>query len=424
MKIFFYRFYLRLLKFFSILNIKIKIQIHRIVYKYFRKEYETYFYYKIMLIVEKLFPNSSLLTKKELALTYTEIIAFKWSEKKENINLLDLIKINNEIKNDKNFKKKISEYHLYLAFYWRTFKYNNFITKIKKHIKIAHIYTNDKKTIKNLFVIVKPLNSIKRTNKKLIKKVSNNIDRYLKNERKKQFEKIIIKPEVVLLIITLFSTLFLLSGITNIKLFYHLLDFNSSIFFSISDYISGSLDRLISITISMVLGLVILKLKLNDSEENMILEEKMNITTNYKKVEMKSFYFLLFSSFIITSFAYIKFNILLYEFIMLFSSLFFILVIKWIDISKYFEEPIKITLSLIIIIIYFNYTFFGVLRNVSIVKEDSYKSEYKTTLKEKIDGFENFELIDGNSNYLFYINKINKKIVAIPFQNISTIEKK
>ncbi|QKJ23162.1 hypothetical protein [Poseidonibacter lekithochrous] len=61
---------------------------------------------------------------------------------------------------------------------------------------------------------------------------------------------------------------------------------------------------------------------------------------------------------------------------------------------------------------------------VDNIRKDTYESKYIVALENEDKSLKNLELIDGNSNYVFFINKENKKITAIPYQNVRSIEKK
>jgi hypothetical protein len=390
----------------------------------FKKNYQSYFYNKCMITTNKIFPNSDLKNRKELAFAYYLSILFEWNEKKENINIFDLKRIKNELDKDINFKNRIAEYYLVEAFRLSGFEILKSFSKVKNSIKIARLYNKTRKRIKTFSEIKELTKQLNEVNKELIHTISKVIKNDLKKEREQSFNKINIDTNKIMLFIGLFSTLFLLSGIINIKLFYYLLDFDTSMFFGISDYISGSIDKIIIISISLFLGIIISIYKVFQSQENIIYEEKMGIKTNYEQSHKKSFLIVSIFLLIYIVVLYFKYNIIFYSGLIFFSIFTYIEILYWIKIDKYFENHIKIHYFLLILGFYFLMTVFYVLGNVEDIKKDSYKSDYIVTLKINIENFENLELIDGNSNYLFFINKISKKIIVLPYQDAKFIEKK
>ncbi len=377
-----------------------------------------------MIATNKLFPNSDLKIRKELAWEYYLSIIFKWNEKKENINIVNLEIIKNELNKDINLKNRIAEYYLVEACRLIKFKFLKEFCNIKNSIKIARLYSKTRKKIKTLSEVKELTKQVSEINEELVNTISQNLKKYLKNEREKSFNKINISADNISLFIGMFSILFLLSGIINIKLFYYLFDFETNIFFNISDYISGSIDRIILISISLFLGIITLIFKGFEKQEIAIYEEKMDVNLNYEKKDKNLFYLVVIIIFLYIVVGYFKHNMIFYSGLMVFSIFIYIEIIHRIRIDKYFENSIKINTFLLIIGFYFLMTIFNVLANVDKIKQDSFKSDYIVILKENFENFENLELIDGNTNYLFFINKLNKKIIALPYQNAKSIEKK
>ena len=254
-------FFLILYKiFYNFISLRFKMM--NKILRIYNNEVYFYCYNKAMIVVEKLFPNSDLKFKKDLAYSYINVLLYKWTEKKNNVELLNLRKIESEVKKDKNFLNRISEYHLVEAFRLKIINLTTLNTRIKYELKMARLFLKNRRKIKSLSKVIELTNQLKDVNKDLIKVVRQNVKKDIKKEKDKLFQKININADNVILLISLFSTLFLLSGLVNIKFFYYLLDFNTNIFFNLSDYLSGSIYIIISVTNSIILGAIIFIFKL------------------------------------------------------------------------------------------------------------------------------------------------------------------
>ena len=150
----------------------------------------------------------------------------------------------------------------------------------------------------------------------------------------------------------------------------------------------------------------------------------MEVDTNYEKKDKILFYSLFIMSIITVLVMYIFFDKIEIHLIMVIVLFSYIILLDNLSLFKYFEYPLKIYITLMVVGLYFIYTIFGVLTSIQNIKNDNYKSDYIVVLKSEIDNYKNLELIDGNSNYLFFINKLDKTVVALPYQDAKLIKKR
>ena len=253
--------------------------------------------------------------------------------------------------------------------------------------------------------------------KKIQKKV-------LLKKREEYISPIEIKSSSILFFITIASTLFLLSGIINKKLFYYFLDFDSSLFYSISDYLSSSIDELITLSLTLLITIIFLFYRFLGEIDNNIVEDIYDSETNYYKNNKRTGNILVFG---------LTLNAILYlylldeiPFVFIFPLVLAILLylLDKINLKKYISNYQDIYIFLFVLIIFISNILFSVLQKIQNIKKNDYKSEYNVLFKTEQKKHKNLQLIDTSSSFIFFINTEDKRVIAIPIQEVSAILKK
>jgi len=157
---------------------------------------------------------------------------------------------------DDLIRSHISKYHLTTALYFSSAGLDNDINKnlTEEPLKKAKLYSSDAKLISQDDA-KKSNRETKKEIKKLIKQAKALGSERIETEKSNLIKPIEITSSHVLFLASLFSTLFLISGFAYTKIFFIAFDINVGDFFTLSDYMASSIDSLIPIVISSILGI-------------------------------------------------------------------------------------------------------------------------------------------------------------------------
>lgn len=396
---------------------KIKLACHRLIIKQCiidtYNSYPNYDYKVIELIA------------KEIAIKLLDFDIYKKEDNKEVTDkyFKEILNIEETILTKNWIKYYLSQYFFVSAFYKTFFKERGFRKDILLNFRRARHYDKKLSSIKSMEGLELFNLNIKSKTLEVnttLKKIQKN---FLLKKRKEYINPIEIKSSSILFFITIASTLFLSSGIINKKSFYFLLNFDCSLFFTISDYLSGSIDELITLTITLLFIFITLFYKFLENVDNTIEQEIYERNTDYKKSDKKIANIFIVGLFLNAILYFYLLKEIPYVFIYPLILAFLFYLLDKINLEKYISNYKDIYIFLFISIIFISNILFGVVTKVQNIKKDDYKSDYNVIFKTEKEIYKKLQLIDTTSSFLLFINTENKNIVAIPIQEASSIFK-
>jgi|LGOV01.1.fsa_nt_gb hypothetical protein len=257
-----------------------------------------------------------------------------------------------------------------------------------------------------------------------LKRVKKEVRAKLKERREKEeyerLPKIEITSPKVSVIFGLFSGLFLCAGFLYNLLFLGYFGIELSKFFTISDYLAASIDKVYYCFISIIVGMAIGLFLYPD-----YLKGEIPIIRRSKFAQFFDRSVMPFMAVLVVV-GYLQKN---YHGFFLALQLFLLLLSMHIIIYflKYFESPIRSYFILVAITWFFLSIFLGVVEDVSSIyrerTEDLKKYhvvfEKGVTLEEK-----DLILLASNSKYAFFYDKKRQKTIVLPIHDIDRIETK
>ncbi|PLX20791.1 hypothetical protein C0584_04755 [Candidatus Parcubacteria bacterium] len=366
------------------------------------------------------FPENELGKNSKLALYLTNTYIYDFKNDLAGINEEELKKFKKIADNDEWIKKTVSDLYRMISF--------SFIidTNFKdKYLKKAKEFKADIEPIKEFKEITKLVDDVKKDSKIFFKEGRELNDKKYQQEIEKRISSIEVTSQDISFLLTLFSTLFLISGIIYSKLYFYLLGVNISDFFSINDYLASSIDTLIITFFSIAIGIIFYFLGAKDRLKTTIYEEQFSTESASRK---KLFYNIIVISIVcIISFfvSYYKHNALHYN--LLYPPILFVFFrFFWsIPIWQYFKNPEKIGLILmsfstfIISLILTALTY-----STEILKKEVKDDTCRVILNNTNIDTSNLVFITSNSSNVFMLDVSTKKVKIIPLYNIESIETK
>lgn len=268
----------------------------------------------------------------------------------------------------------------------------------------------------------KKIKSIKKEKIKLQEKIKNDLREKVTNEKFASIAPIKINSTHITLLISTFSTLFLISGYYFNNQVLKSLGVNSDYFFTVQDYISTSINLILLPLFYTLVMFVLIVFRVDEDIYKNIESEQLGIKNKIKNsINTYIILIILILSNIINILTILggdeaKSNI--FYFNIAIAGIFILNKIQW----RYFENPLTIYM--------FTMTFLFYYVNINIMIDDKienyksvgYKSNYKVSFKDKEISTKNIEFMRVNSNYVFMINKKNNKVEIYPRLSISKID--
>lgn len=253
-------------------------------------------------------------------------------------------------------------------------------------------------------------------------KIKNDLREKVINEKFASIAPIKINSTHITLLISTFSTLFIISGYYFNYQVLKSLGVNSDDFFTVQDYISTSINLILLPLSYTLIMFVLIAFRVGENTYKNIESEKLGLK-NKESNNVKIFITLiiLILSNVINVISILNggnpSNIIFYLNVSI-AGILILNIIQW----RYFENPLTIYM--------FTMTFLFYYVNINVMIDDKiedyksvgYKSNYKVSFNDKKISTKNIEFMRVNSNYVFMINKKNNKVEIYPKLSISKID--
>ncbi|MBN4077077.1 hypothetical protein JYT48_02275 [Mariprofundus ferrooxydans] len=316
------------------------------------------------------------------------------------------------IKDEDWTKKTMSNYFLLKALYYSLWVQSDALNEMSdKAFSKALSYVDTATLI--TFNDLKPINVTIKSDIKCLRKEMRKLNaNRIKTEKLKAIEPINISPNQIIFIASLFSTLFLVSGIAYIKIFFANFDIAVGNFFSIADYIASSVDILIATVISSVTGVVFLLFGLSDNFADKIRAEQF-------KIEQKNSNYFVPIIVIVSTIGLVAHSYTsggeLHSFFLypLIIFLFFELIFR-LPFWQYVNNGTTLCAGIVSVTLFSLQLFAFTNAEVKEIKSGNYASSYVLELDEKYEAFSKNEFISANSNYIFLWDSQSEKINIVP----------
>lgn len=369
-------------------------------------------FYKAYIHTFTLFPKNKLKLNSDIALAVN--CRFFGSFQPENnveIKEPEIQRLYEELKDITWIQEKISNYYLLNAFYY---SYGSTTDLFKENVEDAlkksrHWVAN---TNPISYKDVQPFNKNIKQDIRLLKKEIRKL-----NSEKIEKEKLnIIKPisvtsSHVMFVVSLFSTLFLLSGFIYNKILFSHFNVSVSDFFSISDYLASSVDVISAAAIATILGMASFFWGLSSALSDELQAAQLEI-------ENKSDVYLLPFIIITSSLGLVLYSYrtgeLLNFFLYPLIFLIFLYVLFRMPFWKYIENREAVSAALISILYFSIHLGFSIKDKVNDVRSENYSSPYSIEYANDYKENKNDKFIASNSNYVFLWDEIKNKVYVIP----------
>lgn len=405
------------------IKFKLALIIVRFVFAYIRKVKKKYYeacYNKLYVLANEHFNENDLGKNSKLAIRLTSIYIYEFDDDEIEVDNKELESFKLIADNDEWIKKNIADLYRIKSF--------SIIvdSELKnQYLEKARQLDSKSEPIREFKEIINLVKNIKKEYKVFLKEGRKLSNKRYEEEIEKRINPIEITSQNISFLLTLFSTFFLISGIIYSKLYFYLLGINISDFFSVSDYLSSSIDTLIITFISISIGMIFYFIGEKDRLKTSIYEEQFQTTSSYRKKEVYSLIFALIMCVITFFVAYfmqdrayynLLYPVILFVFFRYFWSL---------PIWKYFKSPEKVGF---VLMSFSTFIISLVLTALTYHEELIHKkvedNEYNILLKDKSHDINKLIFITTNSNNLFMLTEDTKKVKIIPLYNVESIEHK
>ncbi len=362
--------------------------------------------YRISILVLAKFSDKKLLEINELSMNlYFHIM--------NNEELLEsLSDMKEEVLEDNLFNKYLSIRYQLLAYFSENIGYEKGIEKYLEEAKIRD--SSIVKLNKNSFDILEK--DIKKTKKELKKEKQLLIEEKIEKKKKEEIKPIKISTGGINFILKICSLFFIVGGFLYTYFLLSYFNINVALYYSISDYIAGSIDVLFNIFIILIVLSIIMIFQFDKMVKRKIYNEELNIKN---RTTDKLEYFTIIFSLILLAIGYIiKKEVNIYMLIFLLVILLPFLLSK-IKLFNYLENPISIYLSIIGLIMFSSQLALKIDGDIKNVLKG--EKIININLKDKYEGFEDLNFITMNSNYIFLWDKKEKKSIVLPLSTISNL---
>jgi hypothetical protein len=312
---------------------------------------------------------------------------------------------------DEFFLKQVSYFYLLLAFFCSEPVSETLNTIKNRNLDKARNFIPDcdEITSKSFGVVSKSVkNELKNLKAKLSRITKNRIDQ----ERLKIINPITIRSSHVIFVISIFSTLFVVSGFAYNKFFFQSFDINVSDFFDLSDYLSSSIGVITSTTLSTVFGSAFFFFGYEDGLYRRLHAEQFDMEIKESLLDKYMLPFIVFSSAIGLIVAYLILNEILTIYLaplVMFIAIYALLNLPYWRYIKNSNTVQAIALSLILFLISIG---FKISDNVNDIKKGKYDSPYTLTFSESYKDHADLTFVSSNSRHVFmWDSGINKMVV-------------
>lgn len=323
-----------------------------------------------------------------------------------------LFEIKEKILKDSFFNKFLSLRYLLLAYYSELLGYDKGIEKYLDEAK--RINSNIVQLNKKTFYVLEK--DIKKTKKELRKEKQLLIEEKIEKKKKEEIKPIRISTEGINFLLKICSLFFIVGGFLYTYFLLGYFNINVALYYSISDYIAGSIDVLFNIFVLLIVLSIFMIFQFDDMIRRQIYNKELNIEN---KLSDKVEYFAITFFLILLVISYIiKKEVNIFILIILLVILLYFILSK-IKLFNYLENPTSLLLFIIGLTMFSSQLAFKIDRDIESILKG--KNTITINLKDKYVGFEDLSFITMNSNYMFLWDKKEKKSIVLPLSTISNL---
>ncbi|MBU3068789.1 hypothetical protein KOI40_03100 [Aestuariicella sp. G3-2] len=376
--------------------------------------HEAVIFYNAYLFTVKRFPDKKLSECLDYAspatlflLNFRELSDTKYTRNSQ------IDEVINYIENNRKLRRLICDYHQIKALIVKTVHFDeSYSETIEKHEKYAKEIYIDLRIIDN-----KNIGKVDREIKKELKHIKNLTKSTTKEkvelEGLKKFKPIKLRSQHLTFAITLFSTLFILSGYLYNKILFSLLGISVDDFFSVPDYISTSTNIIATTVWSLFFGGIVFLYGLRSDASLTTHNEQFGKEEDEDKSNQRLLLVILFISTFLGAGYYLSGSVepkLVAAIIMLVLVQIYIQIPDW----KYIKNRVAFRVFGLAIITSVTQVSTIAIEQIEDVKNPSYKGRYYIKLsdpnmKNKFDQF-----FSANSEFVFLWNTKYQVVKVIP----------
>lgn len=362
--------------------------------------------FRISIIVIESFSDKKILQINELSMN----LFFHIMNNEELSESLSAMK--EKILKDSIINKFLSIRHLLFAYLSENIGYEK---GIEKYLEEAKKRDNTVvKLNKDSFNILEK--DIKKTKKELKKEKQLLIEEKIEKKKKEEIKPIKISTEGINFILKICSLFFIVGGFLYTYFLLGYFNINVALYYSISDYIAGSIDVLFNIFVLLIVLSIGMIFQFDKMIKRQIYNKELDIE-NRKSDKLEYFTITLCLILLVISYI-VKKEVNIYILIIfLMVSLF--LILSKIKLFNYLENPTSLLLFIIGLIMFSSQLALKINGDIINVLEG--EKTININLKDKYEGFENLNFITMNSNYIFLWDKKENKSIVLPLSIISNL---
>lgn len=391
-----------------------------IIIKGYRKELKGIIEHKSLIIsrafilISNMSKTRSIKDNSDLSEVFLKLIVDEELTSQEDELLEEVIVFKDELLEDELITKTLVNYFLLKSFY-NSFSNASSYSFFEKATRIDNniLRIESSESFKKICKVNK--NKLKDTLNKCQHINAERVER----EKVKRIKSITITYEHVKYFISLLSVLFLISGFIYNMFLFRSFNVNISYYFTISDYLSSSLNEVVPIFIISFIGIFYFMLGRLRKIGLEIHEELCDISKQdswLEKLVMISYVIFTIVIFVneehMNYFLFAPIVVLLYTYLL--NKFTFWKYIKNAQKAIYFISGIMFLLI---------YLSASILNKIDYLNSENYESKSFVKYKEEYKMFSNSKFISANSKYLFVLNK-NKEVIILPLNAIDYIRSK
>jgi len=227
---------------------------------------------------------------------------------------------------------------------------------------------------------------------------------------------------IVSLILTSSSAIFISGGFLYYKTFLNYFGIDSNAFFSLSDYMTASIDIVLYGILNVIVALIFIKLQMKNNWLSKLLKIFFILSIGLNFIGLMIVYYFPNSINLMATTENVNLNIIR----AIGSSVYLMayLLVPALTLKYCKDDPYTYNITAFIILFIITIPFYALInaygiktKNVSVFKDGEIK--ITTTSKADLSGF---RIILANSNYYFMMNNENKTIIITPVNKIESIE--
>lgn len=288
-----------------------------------------------------------------------------------------------------------------------------------RHLLFAYLSENigyEKGIEKYLEEAKKRDNTVVKLNKDSFNILEKDIKKTKKELKKEKIKPIKISTEGINFILKICSLFFIVGGFLYTYFLLGYFNINVALYYSISDYIAGSIDVLFNIFVLLIVLSIGMIFQFDKMIKRQIYNKELDIE-NRKSDKLE--YFTITLCLILLVISYIVKKEVNIHILIIFLMVSLFLILSKIKLFNYLENPTSLLLFIIGLIMFSSQLALKINGDIINVLEG--EKTININLKDKYEGFENLNFITMNSNYIFLWDKKENKSIVLPLSIISNL---